>query len=41
MYDMDMTKEAGIEMFRHLFQKADYYDLLLEKDFSCRRLLEE
>jgi serine protease Do len=41
MYDMDMTKEAGIEMFRHLFQKADYYDLLLEKDFACRRLLEE
>lgn len=41
MYDMDMTKEAGIEMFRDLFQKADYYDQLLEKDFGCMELLEE
>ncbi len=41
MYDMDMTKEAGTEMFRHLFTKADFYDLLLEKEFGCRRLLEE
>jgi serine protease Do len=41
MYDMDMTKESGIDMFRELFQKADFYDLLLEKDFGCRRLLEE
>jgi serine protease Do len=41
MYDLDMTKEAGIEMFRELFQKADYYDNLLEKDFGCQELLEE
>lgn len=41
MYDLDMTKEAGIEMFRDLFQKADYYDQLLEKEFGCRELLEE
>ena len=41
MYDLDMTKEAGIEMFRELFQKADYYDNLLEKDFGCSELLEE
>lgn len=41
MYDLDMTKEAGVEMFRDLFQKADYYDQLLEKDFGCRELLEE
>lgn len=41
MYDMDMTKEAGVEMFRDLFQKADYYDQLLEKQFGCRELLEE
>jgi serine protease Do len=41
MYDMDMTKEAGIEMFRDLFQKADYYDTLLEKEFGCLELLEE
>lgn len=41
MYDLDMTKEAGVAMFRTLFQKADYYDQLLEKQFGCRELLEE
>ena len=41
MYDMDMTKEAGVEMFRDLFQKVDYYDSLLEKEFGCLELLEE
>ena len=41
MYDLDMTKENGVEMFRELFQKADYYDQLLEKEFQCRELLEE
>lgn len=41
MYDLDMTKNAGVEMFRDLFQKADYYDQLLEKEFGCRELLEE
>ena len=41
MYDLDMTKENGVQMFRDLFQKADYYDQLLEKEFGCRELLEE
>jgi serine protease Do len=41
MYDLDMTKEAGIEMLRDLFQKADYYDQLLEKEYGCTELLEE
>ena len=41
MYDLDMTKENGIEMFRDLFQKADYYDQLLEKEYGCMELLEE
>ena len=41
MYDLDMTKENGIEMFRNLFQKADYYDSLLEKEYGCKELLEE
>ncbi|MGE5521738.1 MAG: trypsin-like peptidase domain-containing protein [Candidatus Dadabacteria bacterium] len=41
MYDLDMTKENGIEMFRVLFQKADYYDTLLEKEYGCQELLEE
>jgi serine protease Do len=41
MYDLDMTKDNGIEMFRDLFQKADYYDQLLEREYGCRELLEE
>ena len=41
MYDLDLTKEAGIEMFRDLLQKADYYDTLLEKEYGCQELLEE
>ena len=41
MYDMDMSKENGIEMFRDLFQKAYHYDELLEKEFGCLELLEE
>lgn len=41
MYDLDMTKQNGIEMFRDLFQKADFYDTLLEKEYGCQRLLEE
>jgi serine protease Do len=41
MYDLDMTKETGIQMFRNLFQRADYYDQLLEKEYDCRELLEE
>jgi serine protease Do len=41
MYDLDMTKEAGVAMFRNLFQKAEEYDKLLEEKFGCRELLEE
>ncbi len=41
IYDLDMNKENGIEMFRMLFQKADYYDQLLEKEYGCTELLEE
>ena len=41
MYDLDMTKHSGVEMFRDLFQKADFYDQLLEKKYGCRELLEE
>lgn len=41
MYDLDMTKQNGIDMFRDLFQKADFYDQLLEKEYGCQELLEE
>jgi serine protease Do len=41
MYDLDMTKENGIEMFHNLFHKADYYDQILEEKYGCQELLEE
>ena len=41
MYDLDMTKQNGIDMFRDLFQKADFYDQLLETEYGCQELLEE
>jgi serine protease Do len=41
IYDLDMNKENGVEAFRHLFQKADYYDDYLKTEFSCLARLEE
>lgn len=41
MYDLDMTKENGADMFRELFRKADFYDQLFEKEYGCQELLEE
>lgn len=41
MYDLDMTKENGVESFRNLFQKADHYDNVLKSEYSCTERLEE
>ncbi|HVG16101.1 MAG TPA: trypsin-like peptidase domain-containing protein [Chitinophagaceae bacterium] len=41
IYDLDMNKENGVEVFRNLFQKAEYYDQLLETQYGCKELLEE
>ena len=41
IYDLDMTKENGAGSFRNLFQKADYYDDFLKKEYSCMDRLEE
>lgn len=41
IYDLDMTKESGAESFRNLFQKADYYDDFLKKEYNCTDRLEE
>jgi serine protease Do len=41
MYDLDITKENGANAFRNLFQKADYYDDFLKKEYSCTDRLEE
>ncbi|MEI6947567.1 trypsin-like peptidase domain-containing protein [Paraflavisolibacter sp. H34] len=41
IYDLDMTMETGTQIFRYLFQRADFYDQLLEKEYGCLELLEE
>jgi len=41
VYDLDMTKESGIETFQNLFTKADEYDDYLKKEFGCVGRLEE
>jgi serine protease Do len=41
MYDLDLSKEAGANAFRHLFQKADQYDDLLKTEYGCLERLEE
>ncbi|MFT3846159.1 MAG: trypsin-like peptidase domain-containing protein [Lacibacter sp.] len=41
LYDLDLTEDAGAEIFRNLFQKADIYDDLLKKDFGCVERIEE
>lgn len=41
MYDLDMTKETGVEEFRSLLSHADKYDDLLKTEFGCLDRLEE
>lgn len=41
VYDLDLTKEGGVEIFRSLFQKADYYDDFLKQEYGCTNRLEE
>ncbi len=41
LYDLDLTEEAGVEIFRNLFQKADAYDDLLKNEFGCAERIEE
>lgn len=41
MYDLDMTKDGGVQAFRNLFQKADYYDDILKREYGCTVRLEE
>ena len=40
-YDLDMTRESGVETFQNLFKKADEYDDHLKKEFGCVERLEE
>jgi len=41
MYDLDMTKDGGVQAFRNMFQKADYYDDILKREYGCTLRLEE
>ena len=41
VYDLDMTKDSGMETFRRLFKKADEYDDFLKKEYGCVGRLEE
>ena len=41
VYDLDMTKESGVQIFQHLFRKADEYDDHLKKEYGCVGRLEE
>ncbi|MCD2424201.1 trypsin-like peptidase domain-containing protein [Niabella pedocola] len=41
LYDLDMTRESGVEEFRHLFEQADHYDDYLKNEFGCTARLEE
>jgi serine protease Do len=41
MYDLDITKETGVETFRNLFQNVKEYKNILKKEYNCGSLLEE
>ncbi len=41
MYDLDMTKDGGVQAFKNLFQKADFYDDILKREYGCTERLEE
>lgn len=41
VYDLDISRDSGVAVFRNLFRKADEYDDLLKKEFGCLDRLEE
>jgi serine protease Do len=41
IYDLDLTKDGGVETFRNLFKQADYYDDFLKTEYACTNRLEE
>jgi serine protease Do len=41
IYDLDLTKDGGVETFRNLFKQADYYDDFLKTEYACTDRLEE
>lgn len=41
LYDLEMTPGSGESMFKDLFQRADFYDNLLQEQYGCQPILEE
>ena len=41
IYDLDMTKDSGVESFRNLFEQANHYDNKLKAEYGCVDRLEE
>lgn len=41
IYDPELTVESGAAILKDLFERADYYDNLLEERFGCRPILQE
>jgi len=41
IYDLDINLDSGEQMFKDLFEKADYYDTILIDQFNCIPILEE
>ena len=41
IYDPELTVESGTDLFKDLFERADYYDNILMEQYGCRPILEE
>ncbi|RYD54937.1 MAG: trypsin-like serine protease [Sphingobacteriales bacterium] len=41
IYDLDISTDSAMSLFKDLFEKADYYDEYLMKEFHCQPILEE
>lgn len=41
IYDLDINKDSGTNLFRDLFKKADEYDNVLKNEYGCTERLEE
>lgn len=41
IYDLNLQADQGERLFRELFERADYYDDVLIKEYGCVKILEE
>jgi serine protease Do len=35
IYDRYLNANTGTKLFKHLFERADYYDNILVEEYSC------